>query len=159
MANLQQPVGAHVKDHIQLRNICLGADNKCRARAKSNKLISIGYHSDVPFEHQTTGVAMPAPLEVPPIGVDTCSASQVVAYNRLSEPIQKLPEGLRAEHSGYQQGERARRDDKFGRREPLESEYSFVRVHPVTEQKALFIQPRFHKAASLVSRTKSETLC
>lgn len=56
----------------------------------------------------------------------------MAAYERLSEPIKKLLEGLRAEHSGFQQADNARRDGKFVRREPVKSDHPIVRVHPVS---------------------------
>lgn len=90
-----------------------------------------GYHSDVSYEHQPPGVTLLSLLSVPSTGGDTGWVSQVAAYERLSEPIKKLVEGLRAEHSGFPQAERARLDGKHVRREPVRSEHPIVRVHPV----------------------------
>ncbi len=84
-------------------------------------------------------------LSVPATGGDTAWVSQVAAYERLSEPIQKLLEGLTAEHDGNPQAESARRDGKFVRREPVKSHHPIVRVHPVTGKKALFVNPGFTK--------------
>ena len=70
-------------------------------------------------------------LEVPATGGDTAWVSQVAAYERLSEPIKKMLEGLLAEHDGFRQAESARRDGKFVRREPVKSNHPIVRVHPV----------------------------
>lgn len=41
MAN-PQPVGTHVKDHLELHNIYLGPDNGYRNRSRSNKLTTVG---------------------------------------------------------------------------------------------------------------------
>ncbi|KAH8902847.1 TauD-domain-containing protein [Coniochaeta sp. PMI_546] len=139
------PVGSHVKDHLELHNIYLGPDNEYRARNKNNKLTTVGYHSDVSYEHQTPGITILTLLSVPPTGGDTAWASQTAAYERLSQPIKNLLEGLRAEHSGFPQAESARRDGKFVRREPIKSEHPIVRIHPATGQKALFINPGFTK--------------
>lgn len=76
-------------------------------------------------------------LEVPATGGDTAWVSQVAAYERLSGPIQRLLEGLTAEHDGFQQAESARRDGKFVRREPIKSEHPIVRVHPVSSEASL----------------------
>jgi sulfonate dioxygenase len=95
-------------------------------------LTTTGYHSDVSYEHQPPAITILTLLAVPSTGGDTGWVSQVVAYERLSQPIQKLLEGLRAEHSGYPQAENARRDGKFVRREPVKSEHPIVRVHPVS---------------------------
>ncbi|TID04828.1 Alpha-ketoglutarate-dependent sulfonate dioxygenase [Colletotrichum higginsianum] len=139
------PVGAHVKDHLELHNIYLGPDNEYRNRNKSNKLSTVGYHSDVSYEHQPPGVTILTLLSVPETGGDTAWVSQTAAYARLSSPIQKLLEGLRAEHSGFPQADNARRDGKFVRREPVKSEHPIVRIHPATGQKALFVNPGFTK--------------
>ncbi|KAL4937217.1 hypothetical protein BDV06DRAFT_227155 [Aspergillus oleicola] len=139
------PVGAHVEGHIEFHNIYLGADNLYRLQQRSSKLSTTGYHSDVSYEHQPPGVTLLALLSVPSTGGDTGWVSQVAAYERLSEPIKKLLEGLRAEHSGFPQAERARLDGKHVRREPVKSEHPIVRVHPVTGQKALFVNPGFTK--------------
>ncbi|KAL4950730.1 hypothetical protein BDW69DRAFT_187090 [Aspergillus filifer] len=139
------PVGAHVRGHIEFHNIYLGADNLYRLQQRSSKLSTTGYHSDVSYEHQPPGVTLLSLLSVPSTGGDTGWISQVAAYERLSAPIQKLVEGLRAEHSGSPQAERARLDGKHVRREPVRSEHPIVRVHPVTGQKALFVNPGFTK--------------
>lgn len=127
-----KPVGAHVKDHIELHSIYLGPDNQYRAQRRSSSLSTIGYHSDVSYEHQPPGITILTLLEIPSTGGDTAWASQVVAYERLSDPIKKLLEGLRAEHSGFPQAEGARRDGKPVRREPVASEHPIVRIHPVS---------------------------
>jgi sulfonate dioxygenase len=121
-----------VKDHIEFHNIYLGADNLYRAQQRSTKLSTTGYHSDVSYEHQPPALTMLTLLEVPGTGGDTAWVSQVAAYERLSEPIQKLLEGLQAEHDGFKQADGARRDGKHVRREPVKSYHPIVRVHPVS---------------------------
>jgi len=71
-------------------------------------------------------------LSVPASGGDTAWVSQVAAYERLSDPIKRLLEGLEAEHDGFRQAENARRDGKFVRREPVKNNQPIVRVHPVS---------------------------
>lgn len=164
------PVGAHVAGNLEFHNIYLGADNLYRAQQRSSKLTTTGYHSDVSYEHQTPGITILTLLAVPATGGDTAWVNQTLAYERLSEPIKKLIEGLRAEHSGYPQAEKARRDGKWVRREPILSHHPIVRVHPVRifqalsrsrggddgtwvlttrkgyRPKSAFRQPRLHKA-------------
>jgi sulfonate dioxygenase len=120
-----------VKDHIELHNIYLGPDNQYRNQQRSTRLTTTGYHSDVSYEHQPPGITILTLLEVPAVGGDTAWVSQAAAYARLSEPLKKFLEGLRAEHSGYPQAENARRTGKFVRREPILSNHPIVRVHPV----------------------------
>lgn len=115
-------------------------------------------------------------LAVPATGGDTAWVSQVAAYERLSEPIKKLLEGLRAEHDGFRQAENARRDGKFVRREPVKSYHPIVRVHPVrltppfgqithetdweqvTGEKALFVQPGFTRRIVGLADEESEAI-
>ncbi|KAI7773209.1 TfdA family Taurine catabolism dioxygenase TauD [Diaporthe eres] len=117
------PTGAHVKDHIEFHSIYLGKDN----------LYRLGH----------PGITLLTLLEVPETGGDTGWTSQAAAYDRLSEPLKAFLEGLRAEHSGFQQAENARRDGHFVRREPVKRNHPIVRVHPVTKQKVLFVNPGF----------------
>ncbi|KFZ03269.1 hypothetical protein V502_11090 [Pseudogymnoascus sp. VKM F-4520 (FW-2644)] len=152
------PVGAHVENHIEFHSIYLGADNLYRAQQRSSKLTTTGYHSDVSYEHQTPAITILTLLEVPSTGGDTGWASQVVAYERLSEPIKVLLEGLRAEHSGYEQAANAIRDGKTVRREPVKSQHPIVRVHPVTKQKALFVNPGFTRRIVGLKDEESDAL-
>lgn len=71
-------------------------------------------------------------LSVPASGGDTAWVSQVAAYDRLSDPIKRLLEGLEAEHDGFKQAGNARRDGKFVRREPVKNKHPIVRVHLVS---------------------------
>lgn len=130
-----QPVGSHVKNHLELHNIYLGPDNEYRVRNRNNKLTTTGYHSDVSYERQTPGITILTLLSVPTTGGDTAWASQTAAYARLSQPIKALLEGLRAEHSGFPQADNARRDGKFVRREPIKTQHPVVRIHPVSPLK------------------------
>jgi sulfonate dioxygenase len=121
-------------------------------------LTTTGYHSDVSYEHQTPAITILTLLQVPSTGGDTGWVSQIAAYERLSEPIQKLLEGLRAEHSGFPQAEGATRDGKHVRRAPVISKHPIVRIHPATGQKALFINPGFTKRIEGLKEEESDAL-
>lgn len=84
------------------------------------------------YERQPPGLTLLTLLSVPATGGDTAWVSQVAAYERLSDPIKRLLEGLEAEHDGFRQAENARRDGKFVRREPVKNNHPIVRVHPVS---------------------------
>lgn len=140
------------------------------------RLNTIGFHSDVSYEHQPPGITLLALLSVPETGGDTTWASQTAAYSRLSTPIKTLLEGLKAEHSGFPQAENARRDGKHVRREPVKSEHPIVRIHPVSFEtnlidaavadrlsrqrgKRLYISTQGSQRESLGSKLRSLTLC
>ncbi|KAI0598920.1 TauD-domain-containing protein [Biscogniauxia sp. FL1348] len=152
------PVGAHVDGALEFHNIYLGPDNVYRNQRGAERLTTTGYHSDVSYEHQPPGITLLTLLAVPSTGGDTAWASQAAAYERLSEPVQRLLEGLRAEHSGFPQAENARRDGHFVRREPVRSHHPVVRVHPVTGQKALFVNPGFTKKIVGLKTEESDAL-
>ncbi|KAI0296758.1 hypothetical protein B0F90DRAFT_1669735 [Multifurca ochricompacta] len=105
----------------------------------------IGWHVDRSYEKQPPGVTLFWILEQPDLGGDTLFSSQVEAYNRLSPQFQKRLEGLRAVHSGVPQAERSRAQGRPMRREGIETEHPIVRQHPVTGEKALFVNPGFTK--------------
>jgi sulfonate dioxygenase len=97
-------------------------------------------------------------LQVLPTGGDTAWVSQVAAYERLSAPIRKLLEGLRAEHSGFPQAEGAERDGRHVRRATVVSRHPIVRVHPSTGENALFVNPGFTKSIEGLKEEESEAL-
>ncbi|KAI0031599.1 hypothetical protein K488DRAFT_86672 [Vararia minispora EC-137] len=101
------------------------------------------WHSDVSYEKQPPGTTFFFMLEQPPLGGDTIFSSQVEAYNRLSDEFKKRLEGLRAVHSAVEQADYSRRENGPVRREPVETEHPLVRVHPVTGEKALYINQGF----------------
>jgi sulfonate dioxygenase len=129
-----------------------------RVQRKSTRLTTIGYHSDVSYEHQPPAITILTLLQVPSTGGDTAWVSQVGAYERLSPPIQKLLEDLRAEHSGYPQAEGATRDGKHVRRAPVISRHPIVRVHPATGEKALYVNPGFTKKIEGLKDEESDAL-
>jgi sulfonate dioxygenase len=61
----------------------------------------------------------------------------------LSSEFQKRLEGLRAVHSAVQQAEFSEKRGGPVRREPVETEHPLVRRHPVTGEKALYVNPGF----------------
>ncbi|KAJ2915797.1 hypothetical protein MD484_g4615, partial [Candolleomyces efflorescens] len=101
------------------------------------------WHSDVSYERQPAGTTFFFILDQPETGGDTLFASQVEAYNRLSPEFQKRLEGLKAIHSGVAQVELSQRLGGPVRRQPVEFEHPVVRTHPVTKEKALYINQGF----------------
>lgn len=147
-----------MKNHLEFHTIYLGPDNLFRAQERSTKLSTSIQHSDVSYEHQPPGVTILTMLEVPGTGGDTGWTSQVVAYERLSDPIKKLLEGLRAEHSGATSAESARRDGKHIRKESITTSHPIVRVHPVTGLKSLYVNPAFTRRIVGLKDEESDAL-
>ncbi|KAJ7042203.1 hypothetical protein C8F04DRAFT_1208150 [Mycena alexandri] len=103
------------------------------------------WHSDS-YERQTPGTTFFFILD------------QVEAYRRLSPEFQKRLEGLRAVHSGVAQADISRKRGGPVRREPIESEHPVVRVHPVTGEKAPYVNPAFTRRIVGYKTEESEYL-
>ena len=81
-----------------------------------------------------------------------------VAYDRLSEPIKQLLDGLHAVHHN-DAAHLARRDVVRAAQavpvEPLQSVHPVVRVHPETGERVLFVNPNFTSHIFELSRQES----
>ena len=99
---------------------------------------------------------------VPEFGGDTTFTNLVAAYEGLSAPVQRFVDGLRAEHRyGAATGAQGRdRSAATASREqkPLVARHPVVRVHPVTGERALFVNPGFTHRIVGVSRDESRHL-
>ncbi|KAF9518509.1 hypothetical protein BS47DRAFT_1371001 [Hydnum rufescens UP504] len=125
----------------------------------SNRLSKTQWHSDVTYEKQPSCTTFFFSLEQPPnSGGDTLFASQVEAYNRLSPGFQQRLEGLRAVHSAVHQADFSRKRNGPVRREPIETSHPVVRKHPVTGEKALFVNPGFTRYIEGYKQEESDNL-
>ncbi|KAF3934826.1 hypothetical protein ABW19_dt0200728 [Dactylella cylindrospora] len=104
---------------------------------------SLTWHSDVTYEKQPPGTTFLYLLDGPPTGGDTLFANTAEAYNRLSPEFRKRLHGLKAVHSAHEQAASSLARGGVVRREPITSVHPIVREHPVTKQKALYVNPQF----------------
>jgi taurine dioxygenase len=105
------------------------------------------WHSDTTMVAEPPMGAILYGIDVPPFGGDTLFANQYLAYERLSDGMKKMLDGLRAVHSdryvaGPAVGRNARMSTKL--RDDMEwheteSLHPVVRTHPETRRKALFV--------------------
>lgn len=119
---------------------------------------SITWHSDVTFEKQPPGTTFLYVLDGPEAGGDTLFASMVEAYNRLSPEFQKRLHGLKAIHSGFEQAEASVARGGVVRRTPIANEHPLVRTHPVTGEKALYINAQFTRRIVGLKKEESDML-
>ncbi|PLB39792.1 TauD/TfdA dioxygenase family protein [Aspergillus candidus] len=124
----------------------------------SSKNSSVSWHSDVTYEKQPPGTTFLYLLDGPEVGGDTLFADQVEAYRRLSPALQERLHGLKAVHSGVEQAEFSRQRGGHVRREPIETEHPVVRTHPVTGEKALFVNSGFTRRIVGLKREESDAL-
>jgi alpha-ketoglutarate-dependent sulfate ester dioxygenase len=104
-----------------------------------------GWHTDVTAAVNPPAGSILRAEVVPEVGGDTTWANLVAAYEGLSEPVKAFVETLRAEHR-YGGPDGARGNSAYARRlndNLLVAIHPVVRVHPVTGEQALFVNPGF----------------
>lgn len=119
---------------------------------------SITWHSDVTYEQQPPGTTFLYLLDGPTAGGDTLFANMAVAYKRLSPEFRKRLHGLSAVHSGHEQANAALARGSIVRREPIATVHPLVRTHPVTGEKALFVNPQFTRRIVGLKKEESDYL-
>jgi len=126
--------------HVVYRD---GDNNRFKEYIGGDRANRTSWHSDISYEKQPPGTTFFFSLDQPPSGGNTLFVSQVEAYNRLSPEFKKRLEGLRAVHSAVAQADHSRQRGGPVRREPVETEHPLVREHPVTGEKALYVNQGF----------------
>jgi len=119
---------------------------------------SVAWHSDVTYEEQPPGTTFLYIFDSPEIGGDTAFVNQVEAYSRLSPAIKERLHGLKAVHSGFEQAQNSRDREGVVRREPVKNEHPLVRTHPVTGEKALFVNSGFTRSIVELKKEESDAL-
>lgn len=119
---------------------------------------SITWHTDVSFEMQPPGTTFLYRLDGPTAGGDTLFGNMVEAYNRLSPDFRKRLYGLKAVHSGHEQGAAALARGSICRREPVSNVHPIVRTHPATGEKALYVNPQFTRRIVGFKKEESDYL-
>ena len=123
------------------------------------------WHTDETFlDEPPMGTVLHAQI-IPPVGGDTCWASQTAAYHALSVPMKRYLDGMLAEHSlsrvdllVYQNGnadaEATGAKFALGR----SAQHPVVRTHPETGHKALFVNPTYTRFLVGVPWDESEAV-
>ncbi|KAJ5703160.1 hypothetical protein N7488_010708 [Penicillium malachiteum] len=124
----------------------------------AEKNSSVSWHSDVTYEKQPSGTTFLYLLDGPEVGGDTAFVDQVEAYNRLSPAIKERLHGLKAIHSGTEQAENSRNRDGVVRRESVQNEHPIFRTHPVTGEKALYVNAGFTRSIVELKKEESDAL-
>lgn len=139
------PTSGQPAEYPEFHLVYRDAEKKTVYRA--NSVTSTGWHSDVTYELQPPGLTTLFLYNNPESGGDTGFVSQVEAYNRLSPSFAAYLETLQVLHSGVAQADFSRQGNSGGvvKREPVENIHPLVRRHPVTGDKALFVNVGFSR--------------
>jgi alpha-ketoglutarate-dependent taurine dioxygenase len=137
-----------------------GADYRKESRRRQYSYFT-GWHTDVTAAVNPPAGSILRAEVVPEIGGDTTWANLVAAYEGLSAPVRAFVETLRAEHRYGGPDAGARANGALARRisdNLLVAIHPVVRVHPVTGEKALFVNHGFTSHIVGVSARESKAL-
>jgi taurine dioxygenase len=104
------------------------------------------WHSDTTYLELPPMGSMLLARELPPFGGDTLFANMYLAYEALSEGMQRMLAGLKAVNTSGKANASRTREDRIktdGRSSTGEfvAEHPIVRTHPETGRKALYVNP------------------
>jgi taurine dioxygenase len=119
-----------------------------------------GWHTDVTAAVNPPAASILRADVVPEIGGDTQWTNLVAAYNGLSEPVRSFVDTLRAEHR-YGGSQKSLGNNAYAKRindNLLVAIHPVVRVHPVTGEKGLFVNPGFTNSIVGVSPHESKAI-
>jgi alpha-ketoglutarate-dependent taurine dioxygenase len=122
------------------------------------------WHSDTSFVPVPPGLTALRAVEPPEYGGDTCWLSMYGAYDALSEPMQRMLDGLTAVHSmyptlgrmGVQMAQAHSGNEAIHGGEVL---HPLIRVHPVTGRKALYYSEAGVVRIAELTPAESEHIC
>lgn len=136
------PASGSPEGYPEIHLVHRGVNDKAISSFFDTRTSSVAWHSDVSYEAQPPGTTFLYILDKPEVGGDTIFADQVEAYNRLSDGFKERLHGLKAVHSGIEQAEASKARGSICRRDPVTNEHPVVRTHPVTGEKALYVNPQ-----------------
>ena len=123
------------------------------------RFVADSWHSDVTFEREPPMGSILRAVLAPDYGGDTLWASMYAAYEALSDAMQRMLSGLRAQHSGdffnYLAKDSAQKQalaKNDGAVHPV------IRTHPVTGRKAIFVNSTFTKSIVGMKPAESRAL-
>ncbi len=129
-----------------------------KADESSTYVAGEDWHSDVSCDAEPPMGSILYLTEVPPDGGgDTLFANMYLAYDRLSERIRTLLDGMTAIHDGEQLYRGRYGNDDTGKVYPR-AEHPVVRTHPVTRRKSLYVNRFFTTHVVGLSKIESDGL-
>jgi alpha-ketoglutarate-dependent taurine dioxygenase len=136
-----------------------------REPGESRRYVGEGFHADSTFMPTPPTTVTMHCIEAPEVGGDTAFANLQLAYDTLSEGMQKLVGGLRAVHSAARLfGSQARDPSKvmMKQMEPADGDaevtHPIVRTHPGSGRKSLFVHAAYTQRIDGLTREESAPL-
>jgi taurine dioxygenase len=129
---------------------------KIRSGPKTKVAAGEGWHTDVSSEPCPPGLSMLRMEEVPESGGDTLFADMRQAFNLLSQPLQALLKTLSARHEP--RGHYLFLSGAVAFEDLPVSDHPIVRIHPLTQEKALFVNDGFVARINGLSHRESQAL-
>jgi alpha-ketoglutarate-dependent sulfate ester dioxygenase len=117
-----------------------------------------GWHTDITFVPNPAMGSILHGVVIPPQGGDTLWSNLVAAYEDLSAPIRALIDGLHAVHRWADYDGLAKRADHDETAPPPSAVHPVVRVHPVSGERSLFVNPTFTRYIAGLSDRESRAL-
>ncbi|EAQ88322.1 hypothetical protein CHGG_04941 [Chaetomium globosum CBS 148.51] len=136
------PTSGAPEGYPEIHLVHRGAGDTSAEAFFAKRTSSVAWHSDVSYEQQPPGTTFLYVLDRPATGGDTLFADAAEAYRRLSPLFQQRLHGLRATHSAVEQAAASLARGGVQRREPVINEHPIVRTHPVTGEKAIYVNPQ-----------------
>lgn len=121
------------------------------------------WHTDLSLEPEPPAFAALRGVTIPPQGGDTVWASLIAAYERLSEPMRALADGLAVHHGvtlEYLRSLRITSGPAVADREAQNegAVHPLVLTHPVTGRKSLYLSPRYMTSIEGLHPAESRSL-
>ncbi|KAJ4265018.1 hypothetical protein NW762_005261 [Fusarium torreyae] len=150
----RHPAQKDVK-HVVIR----GSTQDHREISKYTPWPSGDFHADTSFEINPPSYSLLRMEEHPEVGGDTAWLSSYGLYDTLSDAMKKFVEGLHAVHTSRLQYDTIL--DLWGtgpNRPPIDTHHPAVRTHPVTNLKALNVNPGFVTGFAELKKVESDKL-
>lgn len=118
------------------------------------------WHSDVSCDEEPPLGTMLQLQLLPPCGGDTLFSDMYGAYEKLSQPLKGMLDGLTATHESEHiyRGRYADRGQKDSEIDYPVAVHPVVRTHPVTGRKALYVNRTFTRRINELSETESHAI-
>ncbi|KAG9246082.1 putative alpha-ketoglutarate-dependent sulfonate dioxygenase [Calycina marina] len=140
-----QPVSGHIKGFPQYHIIHRDHNEDEVKNFLQSKMTTALWHQDVSYEKQPPGYVMLGILACPDVGGDTVVCDTNVAYQRLSVTFQQMLSQVKVVHTSEKMINHVKASRGMVRSDPIDTIHPIIRVHPVTGEKALFLNQEFKK--------------